>query len=98
MKFVIRGIKHTFESMFGERLVRLPWNSISWNPKWAASRVNRPNWANRGTVNVNGTKFRCWSGHDFSLSQRAELVVTSKALETLRQYNLNYYDVTPLKE
>ncbi|NLW48260.1 MAG: hypothetical protein GXY86_13125 [Firmicutes bacterium] len=51
-----------------------------------------------GNVLVDGNNFSKWSGHDFSLSQKSNLIATLKALEVLRKHLINYCDITVLEE
>jgi hypothetical protein len=51
-----------------------------------------------GRVVVDATgELQSWTGHDFSLSQRAELVVTDKSLAVLRQHRIGHCEITPLR-
>jgi hypothetical protein len=51
-----------------------------------------------GKVNLEGNKYKNWSGDDFCISQNNKLVVSNKALEVLKKHNLNHADITALVE
>jgi hypothetical protein len=52
-----------------------------------------------GTVSIEPgeTSYRDWSGHDLCLSQRAELIVTDRALAVMRTLRLDQCEVEPLE-
>ena len=52
----------------------------------------------RGKVKLERGKYTEWSGHNFCLSQKGELVVTSDALTALKQFQLSFCDVTEIIE
>lgn len=51
-----------------------------------------------GTVEIVGGNFNNWSGHDFCLSPKGELVVTKKALDFLNQFSIKHCDITSLAQ
>ncbi|WP_254660830.1 hypothetical protein [Bacillus sp. FJAT-27225] len=50
----------------------------------------------QGTVELEGEQFKNWSGHDFCLSAKGELVVTEKALAFLNNYSINNCEIVVL--
>lgn len=44
------------------------------------------------------TAYTAWSGHDVNLSQRAQLVVTDRALEVIRQHTIAHCTIEELAE
>lgn len=51
-----------------------------------------------GTVEVEGENFNNWSGHNFCLSPKGELVVTKKALDFLKKFSIKHCDITSLTQ
>lgn len=51
-----------------------------------------------GTVEIEGEQFDNWSGNDFCLSPKGELVLTKKALDFLSGFSIKHCDITPLKQ
>ncbi len=51
-----------------------------------------------GTVEIEGEYFNNWSGHDFCLSSKGELVLTEKALEFLNEFSIDHCDITHLTQ
>ncbi|SFB99533.1 hypothetical protein SAMN05443252_101365 [Bacillus sp. OV322] len=49
-----------------------------------------------GKIEVEGENFKNWSGHQFCLSPKGELVVTQKALDFLKRFSLDNCFITPL--
>ena len=52
----------------------------------------------QGSVEVDGDNFKAWTGHDFCISQKSYLVVTEKALDTLKSHKIDNCDITELSE
>lgn len=50
----------------------------------------------RGRVTIEGSEITSWTGEDFNLAQRAELVVTGKGLTILRRHRIGHCEITPL--
>jgi hypothetical protein len=51
----------------------------------------------RVQLDLGETRYTAWSGHDLRLSQRAELVVTHRALEVLHRNRLEQGEVERLE-
>jgi hypothetical protein len=51
-----------------------------------------------GTVEVIGDTFRNWSGDDFCMSQKFVLVLSEKALATIKKHKCDYCDITELND
>ena len=51
-----------------------------------------------GTVELEGEYFNNWSGQDFCLSPKGELVITKKALDVLNTFSIKNCDITRLTQ
>lgn len=51
-----------------------------------------------GTVELEGENYNNWSGHDFCLSSKGELVLTEKALDFLNKFSIRHCDITSLTQ
>lgn len=51
-----------------------------------------------GTVELEGTSFKNWSGHHFCLTAKGELVVTQQAFNLLEKFSMSHCDRTSLSQ
>jgi len=51
-----------------------------------------------GKIEVEGEKFKNWSGNHFCLSPKGELVVTQEALDLLKRVSIDHTYITPLTQ
>lgn len=50
-----------------------------------------------GVIEVEGKYITSWTGHDFCMKSRIDLVISEKAFELFRKYNINNCDITELE-
>lgn len=51
-----------------------------------------------GTVEIEGESFKNWSGNDFCISPKGELVLTKKALDFLNKFSIKHCGITALRK